>query len=286
MTSTDDERLRLLAAYDDQLRSTVDAPSALAVVRHGPLFLVTYAGGRGFVTYPPLADVDGDGVRQLVVDTLGHYRSDPAIVRVDWKTRGHDDAPGLHETLVGHGFVPGEPEAVMIGSAESLAVDVPLPDGVTLRKVEDEADLLAFCQLQATVFDIEIAPMLQALQRRLAVDPLMELWIADAGGEVVSGGRLEPVAGTEFAGIWGGATLPECRGRGIYRALTAARARSALSRGMTLINSDSTEYSRPILERYGFLKVTTTTPYRLDLTAESAQVRAQTGPAGTDRRGA
>jgi predicted GNAT family acetyltransferase len=77
----------------------------------------------------------------------------------------------------------------------------------------------------------------------------------------VSCGRLEPVAGTEFAGIWGGATRPAWRRRGIYRALTAARARSALALGKRLIHSDSTEGSRPILERAGLVKVSTTTPY-------------------------
>jgi predicted GNAT family acetyltransferase len=69
------------------------------------------------------------------------------------------------------------------------------------------------------------------------------------------------VAGTEFAGIWGGATRPGWRRRGIYRALTAARARSALARGKRLIHSDSTEGSRPILERAGLVRVSTTTPY-------------------------
>src|SRR4249920_3027247 len=71
---------------------------------------------------------------------------------------------------------------------------------------------------------------------------------------------LEPVPATEFAGIWGGATVPEWRGRGIYRALTAARARSALVLGKRLIHSDSTEDSRPILERTGLVN-STTTPY-------------------------
>ena len=89
----------------------------------------------------------------------------------------------------------------------------------------------------------------------------MELWVAEAAGQVISAGRLEPVAGTEFAGLWGGATLPAWRRRGIYRALTAARARSALSLGKTLLHSDSTEFSRPILERSGLIKVSTTTPY-------------------------
>lgn len=68
--------------------------------------------------------------------------------------------------------------------------------------------------------------------------------------------------GAGFAGIWGGATRPEPRVRGIYRAVTAARARVAAALGKTLIHSDSTEYSRPVLERYGLIRVSTTTPYR------------------------
>jgi hypothetical protein len=50
-------------------------------------------------------------------------------------------------------------------------------------------------------------------------------------------------------------------GRGIYRALTAARARSALALGKRLMHSDSTEFFRPILERAGLVKVSATTPY-------------------------
>jgi hypothetical protein len=99
------------------------------------------------------------------------------------------------------------------------------------------------------------------VSRRLAGNDGMELWVAEAQGRIVSAGRLQPVPGTNFAGIWGGATRAEWRGRGIYRALTAARARSALGMGKRLIHSDSTEYSRPILERSGLVKVSTTTPY-------------------------
>lgn len=85
------------------------------------------------------------------------------------------------------------------------------------------------------------------------------LWVAEAGAESVSAGRMDPVAGTPFASPWGGAALPEQRGRGIYRALTAARA--ALALGRTLMHSDSTERSRPILERSGLVEVPTTTRY-------------------------
>jgi N-acetylglutamate synthase-like GNAT family acetyltransferase len=101
-----------------------------------------------------------------------------------------------------------------------------------------------------------------ALLRRLAFDDGMELWVAENQGRIIGAGRLEPVRESQFAGIWGGATRPEWRGQGIYRALTAARARSALEAGKSLLHSDSTEYSRPILERSGMVRVSTTTPYR------------------------
>jgi len=182
---------------------------------------------------------------------------------VEWKTRGHDHAPGLHEALLAHGFTPDETESIMIGEATALAVDVPLPDGVTLRTVTEEAEVRAMSAMEDEVFGDPVSnDTADALLRRLSLGDGMELWVAEYDGRIVSAGRLEPVRGTTFAGIWGGATRPEWRGRGIYRALTAARARSALEMGKTLIHSDSTEYSRPILERSGLLRVSTTTPYR------------------------
>jgi len=253
----------LLAAYDEQLRTDAETPSAVSVTRHGSLRLVTFAGGRGFVTYRGLGRADADTIRRLVPEVLAHYRADPEISRVEWKTRGHDHAPGLHEALLENGFIADEPESIMIGEARLLAVEVPLPEGVTLRRVTEEADVRAMSAMQDEVFGDPVSDaMANAILRRLALDDGMELWVAEAEGRIVSAGRLEPVRGTNFAGIWGGATRAEWRGRGIYRALTAARALSAIAMGKTLINSDSTEYSRPILERAGLVKVSTTTPYR------------------------
>ena len=252
----------LLKAYDEQLRTDAETPSALSVTREGPLRLVTFAGGRGFVTYQDLGGADAAEIRVLVAKALEHYRSDPEIARVEWKTRDHDHAPGLHEALLDEGFVADETESIMIGEARALAVDVELPEGVTLRQVTAEADIRAMTAMQSEAFGDSLGDEIAtALIRRLAIDEEMELWIAEADGRIVSAGRLESVPHTAFAGIWGGATLPEWRGHGIYRALTAARARSALRWGKRYINSDSTEYSRPILERAGLLKVSTTTPY-------------------------
>lgn len=257
------ENALLLAAYDEHLRVDAEAAGALGSARRGPLLLLTFAGGRGLVTYRDLGGADADGVRRLVAEAVAHYRADPAITEVEWKTRGHDHAPGLHDALLDNGFVPDEPESIMIGAARSLAVDVQPPAGVRLRRVTEEADVRAMSEMEHEVFGVPIsADQVDAVHRRLALDDGIQLWAAECDGRIICAGRLEPVRGTDFAGIWGGATRPEWRGRGIYRALTAARARAALDLGKTLINSDSTEFSRPILERSGLRKISTTTPYR------------------------
>ncbi len=252
----------LLRAYDDQLRTDAETPGALAVARLGPLRMATFPGGRGFVSYRDLDGATAATVRGWVAEALEHFRSDPSVVDVEWKTRGHDVAPGLHDALVEHGFVPGDPESVMMGSAAGLAVDVPLPEGVTLRRLVDEADVRAMSAMADEAFGDPVSSRrADDLLFRLSRDDGMEVWVAEADGRMVSSGRMEPVPGTDVAGIWGGATLPQWRRRGIYRALTAVRARAALALGKTILHSDSTEDSRPILERSGLVRVTTTTPY-------------------------
>jgi hypothetical protein len=252
----------LLSVYDEQLRTDAETPSALSVTVHGPLRLVTFARGRGFVTYRDLDGADADGIRDLVAATVAHFSADPEITEVEWKSRGHDHAPGLHEALVDAGFTPQDPESIMMGQARLLAVDVTVPAGVTLRVVTDEADVRAMSAMADEAFGDPVSDeRAESLLRRLALRDGMELWVAEADGVMVSAGRLEPVENSVVAGIWGGSTLEPWRGKGIYRALTAARARSALRLGRTVIHSDSTEFSRPILERSGMVKVSTTTPY-------------------------
>ncbi|MFB9312566.1 GNAT family N-acetyltransferase [Nocardioides plantarum] len=252
----------LLAAYDSQLREEAEVATMAHVERHGPLLWARSGSGRGFVTYRDLDGATGVALRELVSATVAHYAADPEVASLEWKTRGHDHAPGLHELLLEHGFEPEEPESVMVGRAEDLVGDAPLPDGVVVRQVSEPDDVRRMCAMADVAFGRPFAGMADHLVHRMqSADSEMEIWVAEVDGEIVSCGRLEPVAGTDFAGLWGGATLAEWRSRGIYRALTAERARSALRRGRTLVNSDSTEYSRPILERAGLVKVTTTTPY-------------------------
>ena len=258
------EPAELRALYDATLREG-EMASADRVERVGPVLMGWYGGERGFVTYRDLGGLDAAGIGDLVAQVVQRYRADPQIEQIEWKTRGHDDAPGLDEALRAHGLLPQEPEVVMLGAAAAL-VDAPdPPDGVSIRQVTREGDVRAAVRCAAEVFasppreaeriEAEIVGRVRSGRGNL------EMWVAETDGVVVCSGRLEPVLGSSVAGVWGGATLPTWRYRGIYRALTAARARSALAQGIRWIHSDSTPASRPVLERSGLVAVTTTTPY-------------------------
>ncbi len=260
-----ESRAELLAAYDAQLREDAEIDRADEAVRHHPLRWARF-GTSGFVTYRDLGGASGAALEALIDDTVAHFRDDTDVRRFEWKARGHDAPSDLGDRLVARGLVPGEVETVMIGEAVAMAVDVALPDGVVVRRAGSGADLRADVRragaMQSLVFANDSGPADDDLAEEIMADPEgIELWLAEADGEVICAGRLDVVVGTEFAGLWGGATRADWRGRGIYRALTAARARSALGRGLRLLQSDCTDMSRPILERSGFVAVTTTTPY-------------------------
>lgn len=258
-------REALLAAHDADLRTGAELAGATDVHRIGPLWLGRY-GTRGFVTYRDLDGAGGEALDALIGAAVAHFAGIPGVDRFEWKTRGHDAPRDLADHLVRAGLVADDPETVMIGEAALLAADLRTPDGVRVRRAGDGADLaadvVAVGVLHREVFGPDSPDQdAQLIARLREPDAAVELWLAEADGAVVSAGRLDLVRGTRFAGLFGGATRADQRHRGLYRALTAARAASALARGASLVYAECTGFSRPILERSGLVAVTTTTPW-------------------------
>jgi hypothetical protein len=255
----------LLRAHDEDLRTDSEVDRATDVTRIGPLWLGRYAE-RGFVSYRDLDGAAGTELDDLIRAAIEHFAADPGLVSFEWKTRGHDAPADLDYHLVAAGFVAADPETVMIGESAVLAGMAGELSGVVIRRAGDTGDLggdvRAIGVLHRDVFGPDSPDMDQQLLAAIAADPTgNELWLAEAGGHVVSAGRLVRVRGGRFAGLFGGATDRDWRHAGIYRALTAVRARSAIAMGAELVYAECTEFSRPILERAGLVAVTTTTPY-------------------------
>ena len=251
----------LLAAYDEQLRGNGEADPSLEVDRDGPLVRVHFPF-RGFVSYRTLDGLAGDELDALIARQCAHFaeRGEP----FEWKTRGHDLPADLPQRLVAAGFVPEDVETVLIGDAAAMAAEPVLPGGVRIRETREAADFERIAAMESQVWEEDRGWLADDLTRRAdAMADGIAVFLAetDPAEPVVSAAWLVFKAGTDFAGLWGGSTLAAWRGRGIYRALVARRAQLALARGVRYLQVDASKDSRPILERLGFVAITTTTPY-------------------------
>ena len=261
MTDLDARTLR--DAYDTQLRPEIPdpVPAGVTVERDGPLVRILGLDQGGFLTYRTLDGLAGAELDALIARQVEYFRQ--RGMSVEWKLNAHDEPADLADRLVAAGFVPEDRETVLIGPVAPLAGAVPvLPEGVRLREVTSREDLERIAAMEEEVWRSDRSHLVTGLEKEIAADPQsITVVVAEADGEVVSAGWIRYVANTGFAGLWGGSTLERWRHRGIYRALVAYRARLADQRGTTLLQVDASENSRPILERLGFVPVTTTTPY-------------------------
>jgi len=252
---------QLLAVYNDQVRRgpADDGPGAHREV-DGPVVRQVAADGYGWsgVTWSQLA---GPAAADAAIARQVSYFRD-LVPQFEWKLYDYDQPPDLGRRLEAAGFTPDDPEALMVAEVADQAAGAALPDGVRLQPVTGEAGVEALIGVHGLVFGGDQSQLRNALLGQLRHAPeLMAMVLAVAGQQPVSAARINFLPGTEFAGLWGGGTLPGWRGRGIYRALVAYRARLAAGRGYRYLHVDASADSEPILRRLGFRCLARTTPY-------------------------
>jgi GNAT superfamily N-acetyltransferase len=250
----------LLAAFDAQARAAPpDPPAGVWHEADGPLLRVV-GQVRGFISAPRDTGVRGSDLDRLIARQRDYFAARGQAV--EWKTYGYDEPADLPDRLRAAGFVPEDPETVVVALTTAIAAEPVLPDGVVLRQVTADADMRRIGAMESEVWHTDRDWSATHLIREVAAAPDEYIVLtAEAAGQVVAAGWLEMRPGSLFAGLWGGATLPEWRGRGIYRALVARRAQLAAARGVRYLQVDASSDSAPILRRLGFQALATTTPY-------------------------
>jgi hypothetical protein len=250
----------LLTAFDAQARA--EPPSPPPGVWHeqdGPVLRVI-GQIRGFISSPRDTGLRGAELDRLIARQRDYFAGRGEAV--EWKTYGHDQPADLTARLLAAGFAPEEEETVLVGRTAQMVTEPMPPDGVVLRHVTSDADMRRIADMESDVWEDDRAWTGDHLIREIAggQDDIVVL-AAEAGTRVVAAGWITFRPGTDFAGLWGGATLREWRGRGIYRALVARRAQLAAARDVPYLQVDASSDSAPILRRLGFQALTTTTPY-------------------------
>jgi GNAT superfamily N-acetyltransferase len=137
-----------------------------------------------------------------------------------------------------------------------------MPHRVEVRRVTKPDDLGPVADLESEVWGEDLSWHAEELAEQMSLGPdKIGVYVAEAERNVVAAAWLLAYPSTDFAGLYGGATLDRLRGRGVFRVLVRERAKLAASRGAAYLQVDASAHSRPILEKVGLVPVTTTVPY-------------------------
>jgi GNAT superfamily N-acetyltransferase len=164
-----------------------------------------------------------------------------------WEVGSHATPPDLVDRLLALGLVDDrEPLAVGMVLTEPPAQP---PPGVVVRPARTHDELVASARIAAAGFGV---PMPDESEIR-EPPPGNDVYLAYVDGEPVA--RASASFSEHGVTLFGGATLPEARGRGAYRALVAARWEDAVAHGTPVLVTQAGAMSRPILARLGFREV-------------------------------
>jgi GNAT superfamily N-acetyltransferase len=165
-----------------------------------------------------------------------------------WEVGSHATPEGLVDRLLADGLVDDQPTALAIGM---VLTEAPAQGtvNVEVRRAQTPAEHLAADQIAAVAFGGPVPTE----PRERDEDPNNVTYLAYVDGEPV--GRASASYGEHGVTLFGGATLPEARGHGAYRALVAARWEDAVARETPILVTQAGPMSRPILAQLGFREV-------------------------------
>lgn len=206
------------------------------------------------------SDLDESDADAAIAETIRRFA--PLARTWEWKHYSYDRPADLPDRLRAAGFTAGAEETVLVAEIAGLRLDVAPPGGVELREVAGVEGISMLVAAHDEAFGAGQAGLADRMLAGITADPpTMAGVVAIAKDRPICAGRVEFHDGTQFASIWGGGTVPDWRGRGVFRAVVARRAALAAARGFRYLQVDAAPTSRPILRRAGFTDLATTTPF-------------------------
>ncbi len=246
----------ILALYDRDMRIDIEYPGMSKETSADIVRFLRQGPGMSFVRYSRLnADNADERIAEQVARFAGWHRP------YSWDLFSHDQPPDLLERLKAHGFEPEEePGAVMVLDLSEAPAELFSASSGSLRKVKHKEQLTDVIHILETVWSGENFNWInERFPAQMKMKDYLSIYVAEMDGKPVSCAWIYFYPRNHFAGLYGGATLPEYRGGGHYKALLSVRAREARQRGYRFLTLDAGAMSKPIVERRGFRTVSTVT---------------------------
>lgn len=216
--------------------------------------LLDDGGVFGVMSHVPVPFFSGIATTNInedeVAAVIDRFREQRCAFR--WWVTPSTRPAGLAEMLEAHGMRHAYDAPGMAADLTALDLEVPLADGVAIRRVDDLTDWL---DVLAPVFSwpADEAAIWRDVYERLglAEDAPWTHFVAWLGGKPVATTSL--LVGGALAGIYFVATLDEARGRGIGAAVTREAMRFARTRGATHAALQSSDLGYRVYRGLGFV---------------------------------
>lgn len=236
----------ILALFDRDERREIEFPGMTREVFPNLVRFTRPAPGMSFVLY---SDLDERTVDDVIAEQIDYFTG--RGLPFTWKVYAHDRPADLGQRLAGHGFEVDETDAVMVLAVGDAPETLLRPPAADVRRLTDPAQLVDVVAVLEPVWQTDFTWVHERLGSHMDIPDYLSVYVAYVDGKPASTGWTYFNQG-HFAGLWGGSTLAEYRGRGLYTAVLAARVQEARRRGIGYLTIDAGPMSRPIVARHGF----------------------------------
>lgn len=241
----------LLALYDKQLRIEIEYPDVRKEIFPHLVRFIKPAPGMNFISYSRLEEMD---LAAAIQEQIAYFA--PMPQPFSWHVYDHDTPPELKDHLVAQGFAPDDdPDAVMVldtqaapALLQSVTVDV--------RRITQHEQLDDVVRVEEQVWGGDFSWLKQRLAAHLKIPDYLSVYVAYVDEQPACSGWLYFHPHSQFAGLFGGATLPAYRQHGLYTTVLAVRVQEAIRRGYRFLATGASPMSQPILARNGFRLLT------------------------------
>jgi len=245
----------VLVRYDKDLRLRIIYPEAQKEITDDVVRFTRQAPGMNFISF---TFANEGRLDRVIEKALEHFV--PMHQPFTWKVYDHDYLPSLKNKLASHGFVGGEGDPVMVLDVKNTSVHISQPVNADIRRITTRDGLKDIVHVLDQVYGGHNTWVYERLGMHLAVRGYLSVYAAYLEDEPAS------IAWTyfphgQFATLFGGTTLPEHRGRGLYTNLFHVRLKEIRERGYPFAAVETGAMSRPIVERNGFQHLTTVFDY-------------------------
>jgi hypothetical protein len=192
---------------------------------------------------------EADELDEVRAEIHGHVRARGRSA-CSWEVGSHATPRDLVERLRTLGLRGDEPDDYAVGMVLDEPPPFEIPPGLEVRRAETLDDYRDAERIATIAFGGGAAGDEVPVQR----DPDgLATYVVVADGRPIA--RATAAFSEHGVTLFGGATLPDARGRGAYRALVGARWADAVAAGTPLLVTQAGKMSRPILRRLGFREV-------------------------------